>query len=158
MLFFCSLTAFKLYSDHNLQHQWIIMTEKHSLFPNGIRYFPDRRKTVARQFSITAMMLLMLISIISACTTQSSVVVVKSENQDTRVRVVVMHFTTADFQDSLNILTRDSSRPVSSPLPYTGARRRQLHCQEPEAVLPCQRRGPGLACRLQLLGRENLTQ
>jgi len=55
-----------------------------------------------------------LASLISACASQNSVVVVESENQDTRVRVVVLHFTTADFQDSLDILTRDSSRPVSS--------------------------------------------
>jgi len=39
---------------------------------------------------------------------------VESENQDTRVRVIVIHHTTADFKDSLNILTKRSSRPVSS--------------------------------------------
>ena len=55
-----------------------------------------------------------LATILSACATQGSRVVVESENQDTRVRVVVIHFTTADFQNSLNILTKDSSRPVSS--------------------------------------------
>ena len=41
-------------------------------------------------------------------------VVIDSENQDTRVRIVVIHHTTADFQDSLNILSRKSDNPVSS--------------------------------------------
>jgi len=41
-------------------------------------------------------------------------VVVDSENQDTRVRIVVIHHTTADFQDSLDILTKRSDNPVSS--------------------------------------------
>lgn len=41
-------------------------------------------------------------------------VVIESENQDTRVRIVVIHHTTADFQDSLDILTKRSDYPVSS--------------------------------------------
>jgi len=41
-------------------------------------------------------------------------VVIDSENQDTRVRIVVIHHTTADFQDSLDILTKRSDNPVSS--------------------------------------------
>jgi N-acetylmuramoyl-L-alanine amidase len=41
-------------------------------------------------------------------------VVIDSENQDTRVRIVVIHHTTADFQDSLDILTKRSGNPVSS--------------------------------------------
>lgn len=48
-----------------------------------------------------------------ACDSKDTVVI-KSENQDTRVRVVVIHHTTADFQESLDILTKDSDRPVSS--------------------------------------------
>ncbi len=60
----------------------------------------------------------------TACGTQSGMtknnaisgkkVVVNSENQDTRVRVVVIHHTSEDFAGSLSILTKDSSRPVSS--------------------------------------------
>jgi N-acetyl-anhydromuramyl-L-alanine amidase AmpD len=50
----------------------------------------------------------------TACDNDDPVVVLESENQDTRVRVVVIHHTTADFQDSLNILTKDSGNPVSS--------------------------------------------
>lgn len=41
-------------------------------------------------------------------------IVIDSENQDTRVRIVVIHHTTADFQESLDILTKRSDRPVSS--------------------------------------------
>ena len=44
----------------------------------------------------------------------NNTVVVNSENQDTRVRIVVIHHTTADFQDSLDVLTKKSDRPVSS--------------------------------------------
>ena len=61
-----------------------------------------------------AAILLTLIFATSSCDTKDSVVVVESENQDTRVRVVVIHHTTADFQESFDILTKKSSRPVSS--------------------------------------------
>lgn len=55
------------------------------------------------------------ITVLSGCaTTNKNTVVVSSENQDTRVRVVVIHHTSEDFQGSLDILTKDSSRPVSS--------------------------------------------
>jgi len=50
---------------------------------------------------------------VAGCATQDQVVVA-SANQDTRVRVVVIHHTTADFQEALNILTEPSDRPVSS--------------------------------------------
>lgn len=48
-----------------------------------------------------------------ACETQNTVIV-ESANQNTRVRMVVIHHTTADFQESLDILTEPSDRPVSS--------------------------------------------
>lgn len=61
---------------------------------------------------------------VTACGTQTSMtksdaisgkkVFINSENQDTRVRVVVIHHTSEDFAGSLNILTKESSRPVSS--------------------------------------------
>ena len=50
---------------------------------------------------------------LTACATQKTVVV-ESENQDTRVRMVVIHHTSEDFQGSLDILTKDSGNPVSS--------------------------------------------
>ena len=40
--------------------------------------------------------------------------VVTSANQNSRVNIIVIHFTSSDFEDSLNVLTVPSSRPVSS--------------------------------------------
>jgi N-acetyl-anhydromuramyl-L-alanine amidase AmpD len=55
------------------------------------------------------------VTILSGCAAQNkNTVVVESENQDTRVRMIVIHHTSEDFQGSLDILTKDSSRPVSS--------------------------------------------
>ena len=64
----------------------------------------------------TVSMLVTITAVIAACDTgdKQGAVVVKSENQDTRVRIVVIHHTTADFQESLDILTKKSNRPVSS--------------------------------------------
>jgi N-acetyl-anhydromuramyl-L-alanine amidase AmpD len=67
--------------------------------------------------------LLILLLTITGCATQNSGMVksgvadsvyVESENQDTRVRIVVIHHTTGDFQDSFHVLTKETSRPVSS--------------------------------------------
>lgn len=44
----------------------------------------------------------------------SSVQTTDSANQNSRVSIIVIHHTTADFADSLQILTRPSSYPVSS--------------------------------------------
>ncbi len=58
-------------------------------------------------------MLLSMLLLASSCATQGQVTV-ESANQDTRVRVVVIHHTTADFQQALELLTKPSDRPVSS--------------------------------------------
>ena len=39
---------------------------------------------------------------------------VESENQDTRVRLIVIHHTTGNFNGSFDVLTKKTSRPVSS--------------------------------------------
>lgn len=71
----------------------------------------------------TVGLLLGLSLTITGCATQDAGVVksgvadsvyVESENQNTRVRVVVIHHTTGDFQDSFHVLTKKTSRPVSS--------------------------------------------
>ena len=60
-------------------------------------------------------LLITCLTILSGCASQNkNTVVVDSENQDTRVRMIVIHHTSEDFQGSLDILTKDSSRPVSS--------------------------------------------
>lgn len=85
------------------------MTDKLTRFYNSFRHpcsaFYDQWKQLVL---FTGMAL-----IATSCDTQDPVVV-ESENQDTRVRVIVIHHTTADFKDSLNILTKRSDRPVSS--------------------------------------------
>ena len=59
--------------------------------------------------------LITCLTILSGCASQNkNTVVVDSENQDTRVRMIIIHHTSEDFQGSLDILTKDSSRPVSS--------------------------------------------
>ena len=39
---------------------------------------------------------------------------IESANQNSRVSIIVIHFTTSDFDDSLYVLTQPTSRPVSS--------------------------------------------
>lgn len=51
---------------------------------------------------------------LAGCATSSGPVVIESENQDSRVAVVVLHFTVSDFADSMHVLTKRTSRPVSS--------------------------------------------
>lgn len=59
----------------------------------------------------TPIIIFLLALAISGCTTlQGS----ESSNQNSRVSIVVIHHTTADFGDSLRILTKPSSYPVSS--------------------------------------------
>jgi N-acetylmuramoyl-L-alanine amidase len=58
-------------------------------------------------------LLLTCVVLISGCASQNTVVV-ESANQDTRVRMIVIHHTTGNFQGSLDILTKDSGNPVSS--------------------------------------------
>ncbi len=54
-----------------------------------------------------------LVMVFTGCATQDTVFV-ESANQDTRVRIVVIHHTTGNFKGSFDILTKDSSNPVSS--------------------------------------------
>ena len=51
--------------------------------------------------------------LVTGCATKDTVVI-ESENQDTRVRIIVIHHTTGNFKGSLDILTKDSGNPVSS--------------------------------------------
>ncbi len=51
---------------------------------------------------------------LSGCSSGSSTIRTESENQNSRVSIVVIHFTAIDFDESLGVLTQRSSRPVSS--------------------------------------------
>lgn len=46
--------------------------------------------------------------------TSTRTVTVESANKDSRVAVIVIHHTSSDFGDSLHVLTKPTSRPVSS--------------------------------------------
>jgi N-acetylmuramoyl-L-alanine amidase len=91
-----------------------------SLISSQSRQLPESPWSFSKGVLVAALFILSL----NACTTQSSMtkgtgasgnkVVVNSENQDTRVRVIVIHHTSEDFAGSLNVLTKKSSRPVSS--------------------------------------------
>jgi N-acetyl-anhydromuramyl-L-alanine amidase AmpD len=62
----------------------------------------------------TLVLLLLILMVTTACSTTKDTVVIESANQDTRVRIVVIHHTTGNFKGSLDILTKPSSNPVSS--------------------------------------------
>ena len=55
--------------------------------------------------------ILFLSFVLNACTSQRSV---ESANYNSRVSIIVIHHTTANFGDSLRILTEPSANPVSS--------------------------------------------
>lgn len=73
--------------------------------------FMRTSQSLLRSLKFSSLLMVMLLMV--ACDDQNNVVV-ESSNQDTRIRVVVIHHTTADFQESLDILTEPSNRPVSS--------------------------------------------
>ena len=60
-----------------------------------------------------AMALIGLITL-TACSTAKKEVFIPSENSNSRVSILVIHHTSSNFEDSVNILTKASSRPVSS--------------------------------------------
>jgi N-acetylmuramoyl-L-alanine amidase len=72
-------------------------------------------RQASRRFAATPMMAMLMTCIVLLCGCASqNTVVVESANQDTRVRMIVIHHTSGNFQGSLDILTKDSGNPVSS--------------------------------------------
>lgn len=96
------------------------MTNFDAIFPNSF----TTTSCTPRKCVWLALVLAGLLMTLSACSSPNRMadtdsvlqktVFVNSENQDTRVRVIVIHHTSEDFAGSLSILTRDSSNPVSS--------------------------------------------
>ncbi len=91
--------------------------DRHLINPDLTRRMSQKRLTA------TAALLLALLLSTTGCVTQSGgkvksgvadSVMVESENQDTRVRIIVIHHTTGDFHDSFHVLTKKTDRPVSS--------------------------------------------
>jgi N-acetyl-anhydromuramyl-L-alanine amidase AmpD len=85
------------------------MTEFHTRFSDQPGHAFLSLKARAR----TGTLLTLLILAATGCATRDSVLV-ESANQDTRVRIVVIHHTTGDFQSSFDVLTEPSANPVSS--------------------------------------------
>jgi len=69
--------------------------------------FIARFNTAIRGIVATAL------AVLAGCTA-SGIVTETSQNFNSRISIVVIHHTTANFSDSLNTLTKPSSRPVSS--------------------------------------------
>ena len=95
------------------------MTENNRHLFNPTPLFRPSTKRLAK----LAALLFSALFVITGCSTQSSgkvksgvadSVTIESENQDTRVRLIVIHHTTGDFHDSFHVLTKKTIRPVSS--------------------------------------------
>ncbi len=74
-------------------------------FPPNIEIHTMRRRTT--RLFITIVLACNIVACTGLQTTESA-------NQNSRVSIIVIHHTTANFGDSLNILTRPSQYPVSS--------------------------------------------
>jgi len=61
----------------------------------------------------SSLVLAFSVGLLVACST-NQFVLVKSENVDERVKYVVLHYTSENFEDSLRLLTQRSSLPVSA--------------------------------------------
>ena len=55
-----------------------------------------------------------MLLVLSACTAVTQTTRIESENQNSRVRFVILHYTSEDFAESLRLLTQRTDRPVSS--------------------------------------------
>ncbi|SVC43491.1 uncharacterized protein METZ01_LOCUS296345, partial [marine metagenome] len=53
------------------------------------------------------------LALLNGCA-QNNIIRIESVNQNSRVRYIVIHFTTENFSESLKTLTQASDRPVSS--------------------------------------------
>ncbi len=63
--------------------------------------------------TFTASTLVILFLFLSACSNQKYIAY-PSENYNARVRMIILHYTAVNFQESLEILTKPSANPVSS--------------------------------------------
>lgn len=62
-----------------------------------------------KQIGVIVMLLLL-----GACTAVTQTTRIESENQNSRVRFVILHYTSEDFAESLRLLTQRTNWPVSS--------------------------------------------
>jgi N-acetyl-anhydromuramyl-L-alanine amidase AmpD len=66
-------------------------------------------ENLIKRIGMTVMLLLL-----GACTAVTETTRIESENQNSRVRFVILHYTSEDFAESLRLLTLRTDRPVSS--------------------------------------------
>jgi N-acetylmuramoyl-L-alanine amidase len=71
------------------------------------------RKTFPNRSLLSCTAAMLTFFLLAGCANSSRVTAV-SENFNSRVSIIVIHHTTANFEDSLRILTKRSGRPVSS--------------------------------------------
>ena len=57
---------------------------------------------------------LVMMASLTGCITGSNATFIESENQNSRVRMIVIHYTSENFADSLELLTKRSTNPVSA--------------------------------------------
>ena len=69
---------------------------------------PSARRAMLRLLNVV-----FIVATLAGCAS-SKFVVVKSENFDERIRYIVIHYTSENFEDSLRLLTKKSVYPVSS--------------------------------------------
>lgn len=89
------------------------MTSAYSIFSNRPGNISGRARQQAGKF-MRLCLLPVLVSFASGCSYFSKTVTVESENQNSRVSIIVVHHTAIDFGRSLEVLTKTSSNPVSS--------------------------------------------
>lgn len=95
----------------NTQIQWTAMNLENLCSDSSIQHGPGfiAKPGLVRTLAVWSALLFML----GGCASRDAVVV-ESANQDTRVRVVVIHYTTGNFKGSYDALVEPSNRPVSS--------------------------------------------
>jgi N-acetyl-anhydromuramyl-L-alanine amidase AmpD len=78
-------------------------------------FYPLRRifSSLKNRYWAVAVLTTVIVGM-TACSATRDSVYVESANQDSRVKLIVIHHTTGDFQSSFNVLTEPSGNPVSS--------------------------------------------
>jgi len=67
-----------------------------------------------KNMAIGNVFMLIGVLFLSSCITTQEEIYLPSENFNSRVSIIVIHHTSSNFEESVNILTKASSRPVSS--------------------------------------------
>lgn len=98
--------------DGRVRHKISPKAEKRRIF-YSIRILPPKWTVTLKMLRRKTSLFIALASVMTmvGCTGMATV---ESANQNSRVSIIVIHHTTADFGDSVRILTKPSRNPVSS--------------------------------------------